>query len=93
MSGKTIEILNTDAEGRLLLADALTYARQLGCTHLVDSRDADRRGHGSFGPHHHGRFRLEPGVGGQSARCRPPGREKNSGKCRLMTSIGRSIRA
>ena len=37
MSGKTIEILNTDAEGRLLLADALTYARQLGCTHLVDA--------------------------------------------------------
>jgi leucyl aminopeptidase len=37
MSGKTIEILNTDAEGRLVLADALTYARQLGCTHLVDA--------------------------------------------------------
>ena len=37
MSGKTIEILNTDAEGRLLLADALTYARQLGCTHLLDA--------------------------------------------------------
>ena len=36
-SGKTIEILNTDAEGRLLLADALTYAQQLGCTHLVDA--------------------------------------------------------
>ena len=30
MSGKTIEILNTDAEGRLVLADALTYAKQLG---------------------------------------------------------------
>ena len=37
MSGKTIEILNTDAEGRLLLADALTYARQIGCTHLIDA--------------------------------------------------------
>ena len=37
MSGKTIEILNTDAEGRLILADALTYAQQLGCTHLVDA--------------------------------------------------------
>ena len=37
MSGKTIEILNTDAEGRLILADALHYARQLGATHLVDS--------------------------------------------------------
>ncbi|MGH3183688.1 MAG: leucyl aminopeptidase family protein, partial [Streptosporangiaceae bacterium] len=37
MSGKTIEVLNTDAEGRLVLADALCYARQLGATHLVDS--------------------------------------------------------
>jgi leucyl aminopeptidase len=37
MSGKTIEVINTDAEGRLILADALTYARQQGCTHLVDA--------------------------------------------------------
>jgi leucyl aminopeptidase len=37
MSGKTIEVLNTDAEGRLILADALTYARRQGCTHLVDA--------------------------------------------------------
>ena len=37
MSGKTIEVLNTDAEGRLILADALTYARKQGCTHLVDA--------------------------------------------------------
>ena len=37
MSGKTIEVINTDAEGRLILADALTYARKQGCTHLVDA--------------------------------------------------------
>jgi len=37
MSGKTIEILNTDAEGRLVLADALTYAKRLGCTVLIDA--------------------------------------------------------
>ena len=37
MSGKTIEVINTDAEGRLILADALHYARQQGCTHLVDA--------------------------------------------------------
>ena len=36
MNGKTIEITNTDAEGRLVLADALHYARELGATHLVD---------------------------------------------------------
>src|SRR5213079_3340176 len=33
MSGKTIEVLNTDAEGRLILADAVHYAKQLGATH------------------------------------------------------------
>jgi len=36
MNGKTIEITNTDAEGRLVLADGLCYARKLGATHLVD---------------------------------------------------------
>ncbi|MDQ6665360.1 MAG: leucyl aminopeptidase [Acidobacteriota bacterium] len=37
LSGKTVEVLNTDAEGRMILADALTYAKMLGCTHLVDA--------------------------------------------------------
>ncbi|MGN6379651.1 MAG: leucyl aminopeptidase [Gaiellales bacterium] len=35
-NGKTIEITNTDAEGRLVLADCLYHARRLGATHLVD---------------------------------------------------------
>lgn len=35
-SGKTVEISNPDAEGRLLLADALTHVQRLGATHLVD---------------------------------------------------------
>ncbi len=37
MSGKTIEIINTDAEGRLVLADGLCYAKQLGATHLINA--------------------------------------------------------
>ena len=37
MSGRTIEIINTDAEGRLVLADGLHYATTLGCTHLIDA--------------------------------------------------------
>jgi len=37
MSGKSIEVINTDAEGRLVLADGITYAKQLGCTHLIDA--------------------------------------------------------
>ncbi|MEQ1574827.1 MAG: leucyl aminopeptidase [Vicinamibacterales bacterium] len=34
--GKTVEVINTDAEGRLVLGDGLWYARRLGATHLVD---------------------------------------------------------
>src|SRR5580704_4542660 len=37
LSGKTVEVLNTDAEGRLILIDALTYAQRIGCTHVVDT--------------------------------------------------------
>lgn len=36
LSGKTIEVLNTDAEGRLVLADAVTYAKHHGANYLVD---------------------------------------------------------
>jgi leucyl aminopeptidase len=37
MNGKTIEVINTDAEGRLILADALVYANKLGATKIVDA--------------------------------------------------------
>ena len=37
LSGKTVEVLNTDAEGRLILADAITYANRKGATHMVDA--------------------------------------------------------
>jgi leucyl aminopeptidase len=37
MSGKTIEVINTDAEGRMVLADGIFYARKLGATHLIDA--------------------------------------------------------
>jgi leucyl aminopeptidase len=36
MNGRTIEILNTDAEGRLVLADAICYAKELGARNIVD---------------------------------------------------------
>jgi len=36
MNGKTIEVINTDAEGRLILADALSYAQKLGLSPLID---------------------------------------------------------
>jgi leucyl aminopeptidase len=37
MSGKTIEVIKTDAEGRMVLADGIFYARKLGATHLIDA--------------------------------------------------------
>lgn len=36
LTGKTIEVINTDAEGRLVLADGIAYARRLGCAPIVD---------------------------------------------------------
>ena len=36
MTGKTIEVINTDAEGRLVLADAIAYAKKLGATRIID---------------------------------------------------------
>jgi leucyl aminopeptidase len=36
MTGKTIEVINTDAEGRLILADAVAYAKKLGATQVID---------------------------------------------------------
>jgi leucyl aminopeptidase len=36
MTGKTIEVINTDAEGRLVLADAIAYAKKLGATTIID---------------------------------------------------------
>jgi leucyl aminopeptidase len=55
--GKTIEIINTDAEGRLILSDGLTYAVKEGATHIVDiatltgsiSRTLGPLGMGAFG--------------------------------------------
>lgn len=36
LAGHTIEVVDTDAEGRLVLVDGITYAKQLGATHIVD---------------------------------------------------------
>jgi leucyl aminopeptidase len=36
LNGRTVDVINTDAEGRLILGDAMTYAERLGATHVVD---------------------------------------------------------
>ena len=54
--GKTIDVINTDAEGRLVLADGLTYARQLGATHLIDAATLTGAIGVALGTHNAGAF-------------------------------------
>ncbi len=56
MSGKTIEVINTDAEGRLVLADGLHYAKQLGATHLIDAATLTGAVSVALGQHNAGAF-------------------------------------
>ncbi len=65
LSGKTIEVLNTDAEGRLILADAITYAKQQGCTHLVDAATLTGAIAVALGYEHVGLFCNQPAFSAQ----------------------------
>ncbi len=60
LSGRTIEVLNTDAEGRLILVDAITYALGEGCTHLVDAATLTGAIGIALGPVHAGAFTNNP---------------------------------
>ena len=74
LNGKTVEITNTDAEGRLILGDALTWTERQGATHIVDvatltgamARALGRYMTGGFGD-----YRRLVGRGGRGRR--PPG--------------------
>ena len=84
-AGITIEINNTDAEGRLVLADCLTHARELGAEKLVDVATLTGGIVTTFGPVHAGL------MGNDDAWCdavRPPGRRpaSASGACRSTRS-------
>ncbi len=61
-NGKTIEIQNTDAEGRLVLADALSYAVELGLTPIVDAATLTGACSVALGPYYSGLFFSEDGV-------------------------------
>lgn len=65
LSGKTIEVLNTDAEGRLILADAITYAIRQGCTHLVDAATLTGAIVVALGHVHIGAFSNDDGLFGR----------------------------
>src|SRR5205807_2479277 len=55
-NGKTIEIQNTDAEGRLVLADALSYATELGLAPIVDAATLTGACSVALGPYYSGLF-------------------------------------
>ena len=75
MNGKTVEITNTDAEGRLILGDAFTWAERNGATHLVDVATLDRRRGARVRRPDHGWLRDPPVVVGRGRRGGgPPGR-------------------
>ena len=77
MSGKTIEVLNTDAEGRLILADAMYYARKLGSTHLVDAATLTGAVEVALGNVHVGAFRHSARMSRSVPGERQGGRRKN----------------
>ncbi|MEE8472645.1 MAG: leucyl aminopeptidase [Dehalococcoidia bacterium] len=62
MNGKTIEIANTDAEGRLILADALSYARKLKLSPLVDVATLTGACHVALGSLYSGAFSNTPDL-------------------------------
>ena len=61
-NGKTVEIMNTDAEGRLILADALSYAEKLGATKIVDLATLTGACMIALGPHTAGLFSNDDGF-------------------------------
>ncbi len=63
MSGQTIEILNTDAEGRLILCDALTYAERFKPAAVVDIATLTGACVIALGSHHSGLFAADEGLG------------------------------
>jgi leucyl aminopeptidase len=65
LNGKTVEVLNTDAEGRLILIDAITYAIRQGCTHLVDAATLTGAIAVALGHIHMGAFTSDEGFLGK----------------------------
>jgi leucyl aminopeptidase len=65
MSGQTVEILNTDAEGRLILCDALTYAERFKPAVVVDIATLTGACVVALGHHHSGLFTADDGVAAQ----------------------------
>jgi leucyl aminopeptidase len=69
MSGATIEVINTDAEGRLVLADGLHYAKTLGCTHLIDAATLTGACGVALGVHNAGLFSNDDATAFRFLEC------------------------
>jgi leucyl aminopeptidase len=69
LDGKTVEIINTDAEGRLVLADALAYARDLGADYLVDHATLTGACMVALGPWRAGLFANDDELGQRYAQA------------------------
>ena len=90
MNGKTIEVINTDAEGRLILADALTYAATVaGATRLMDFATLTGAIVVALGEVYAGLFGSDDGLD----RGRPRGgrgvRATSAGRCRCTRATRR----
>ena len=89
--GKTIEILNTDAEGRVILVDAIAYARpDLQALRHPRVLDADRRGDHGARPQARGRFSPARKNGATASSPPASARAKMSGRCRSTASFART---
>ncbi len=84
MLGKTIEIINTDAEGRLILCDAIAYARRLGATKIIDLATLTGAIGVALGTIYCGRIRIWRTRRWRRRRRRT----KRFGNCRLTRNIG-----
>ncbi len=87
MNGKSIEVINTDAEGRLVLADGLCYARQLGATHLIDAATLTGAVVVALGYHNVGVFTNNDGFAGELMESAKRTGEKmwmHARRCRLL---------
>ena len=90
MSGQTVEILNTDAEGRLILCDALTYAERFKPAAVVDIATLTGACVVALGHHRSGLFSSDDAL---AARARPRGRRLRStlaGACRWTRNTTRA---
>jgi leucyl aminopeptidase len=75
-NGKTIEVINTDAEGRLILADALSYAVRNGLSPIVDLATLTGACHIALGDLYAGLFSNDNGLAGRLIKAAGDGGEK-----------------